>query len=688
MNAALGLDSPLSALVRLGPLDLQRLKRLSVLTVQDLLLCMPYGVEQYGQPLAVDELKAGSLATVIGSLEWVHARHAPWRRGGRTEALLVDDRGTGLRLVWFNRPYLARTLAAGDRVVVAGKVAASRYPPGREMVNPQQEPMPTLSAPRLGGLRPRYHLTAGLTQAKLEGWIGQVLPLADQVPDSLPEEVRARRSLVSIGEAIGAGHKPADEAAWAAARRRMAFTDLFELQAGFLLAKGRLVRERATPIPYVQGVIDTLKGHLGFDLTKAQRRCIWEIFQDLEQARPMNRLLNGDVGSGKTAVAAAAVAMTHAANLQSIVMAPTDILARQHLLKFRHDLEPAFADLKVELLVSRQGAAERRRVLAAAASNQCGLLVGTHAVIEESVQMASLGLVIVDEQHRFGTSQRELLRTKSGSSHPHFLAMTATPIPRSLALALYGEMELSIMDEMPPGRAPVETRVRLGEARAEAYELIRREVALGHQAFIICPLVEESEALAVKAATAEFDRLRQDVFPDLRLALVHGRMRDKDRVMEDFRSGLADVLVATPVIEVGVDVPNATVMVVEGADHFGLAQLHQFRGRVGRGSAPAHCLLLADEAGVRGLDRLDLMTRIYDGFELAREDMRLRGAGQLMGARQHGVSDAAMDALLSPELLNEARLEAELLARQDPSFERWPELRAAIARRTERMSIS
>jgi ATP-dependent DNA helicase RecG len=407
----------------------------------------------------------------------------------------------------------------------------------------------------------------------------------------------------------------------------------------------------------------------------------------MEKPVPMNRLLNGDVGSGKTAVAAACVAMTHAAGLQSVVMAPTEILARQHLHRFRTYLEASFPGLIVELLVSSQSAAERRRVKTAAASGHCALVVGTHALIEEDVEFMDLGLAVVDEQHRFGTRQRELLRAK-GRGRPHFLAMTATPIPRTLALASYGEMSVSVIDEQPPGRTPVETQVVEPDQRRRAYDLVREQVLAGRQAFVICPLIDESDTVVARSATAEFERLQKDVFPDLRMGLVHGRLKAKDEVMREFVSGEVQVLVATAVVEVGVDVPNATVMMIEGADRFGLAQLHQFRGRVGRGAGQSHCLLLTDDPSEPALNRLNLVTRIRDGFKLAEEDMRIRGMGELMGSRQHGMSDLAMQALQQPELLSEVRQEAESLLEVDPGFKQNPLLKAAVARRLDLTSIS
>ncbi len=344
-------------------------------------------------------------------------------------------------------------------------------------------------------------------------------------------------------------------------------------------------------------------------------------------------------------------------------------------------------DLKVELLVGSQSAAERRRVRASAASGHCALVVGTHALIEDDVEFVSLGLAVVDEQHRFGTRQRERLRAK-GRGRPHFLAMTATPIPRTLALALYGEMSISVMDELPPGRTPVETKVIDPEHRVDAYNLVRAEVAAGRQVFVICPLIEESEQLAVRSATAEFERLKKDIFPDLRLDLIHGRLKQKDDVMQRFVSGETQVLVATAVVEVGVDVPNASVMMIEGAERFGLAQLHQFRGRVGRGAAKSYCLVLTDDPSDPVLDRLNLLTRIRDGFKLAEEDMRMRGIGELMGPRQHGMTDAAMQALKQPDLLHEVRQEAEAIVQADPGLAKHPLLRDAVARRLEVTSIS
>jgi len=683
------LDRPVSALPDIAEANEKRLRKLGIETIRDLLLTLPFGWETYGGPAPIDSLVPGSQATVVGTVQSIGAKVSRNKRIKLTEALIRDDSDTVLTVAWFNQPFVARQLHAGDRVALAGVVKAG-YRTDFQMQNPHYERLDAdedAVPSRVGGLMPKYHLVDGLSSKKIARWVESALPLADQLEDLLPVEVRDNHRLLPVAEAVRRGHKPENDDDYAKARRRMVFAELFELQTAFALMRAKIAAEPATAIPYRQEVIDAFKAGLGFELTRAQRKATWDAFQDMAKTVPMNRLLNGDVGSGKTAVAAACVAMAHAAGMQSVVMAPTEILARQHLQKFRAYLEDSFSDLKVELLVSSQSAPERRRVRAAAASGHCALIVGTHALIEDDVEFVSLGLAVVDEQHRFGTRQRELLRAK-GSGRPHFLAMTATPIPRTLALALYGEMATSVIDELPPGRTPVETKVIDPENRDEAYNLVRAEVAAGRQAFVICPLIEESEQLAVRSATAEYDRLQKDVFPDLRLGLIHGRLKDKDEVMQRFVSGEIQVLVATAVVEVGVDVPNATVMMIEGAERFGLAQLHQFRGRVGRGAAKSYCLVLTDDPSEPVLDRLSLLTRIRDGFKLAEEDMRMRGIGELMGPRQHGMTDAAMQALEQPELLSEVRQEAESILQSDPGLEMHSHLKAAIARRLEVTSIS
>ena len=683
------LDAPVDSLRDVGSANKKLLDKLGIKTVRDLLLYLPFGWETYAES-GVSGLVPGTQASVVGTILSIKLVTTSRRHMRIVEAQVADDSGAQMRVAWFHSPFILKQLHAGDRVAFAGVVDKNRFQGQPGMVNPRHERLDGRSGegPKtVGGLTPKYHVVQGITSRKIAELLEQVLPLADRLEDLLPAEVRERHHLLDIAEAVRRGHKPQGSEDYVAARRRMTFAGLFELQAAFAMMRASIAAEPATPIPFRQDVGDAFKGGLGFELTVAQRRATRDAFRDMQQSMPMNRLLNGDVGSGKTAVAAACAAMAHAAGMQTVVMAPTEILARQHLRKFRTYLEDTFPGLTVELLVSGLSAPERRRVRIAAASNHCALVVGTHALIEDDVEFANLGLAIVDEQHRFGTRQRELLRGK-GVGRPHFLAMTATPIPRTLALTLYGEMDLSAIDEMPPGRTPVDTRVIETEDRDDAYDIVRREVAEGHQAFVICPLIEESEALAARSATAEFERLQKEVFQDLRLGLIHGRLKEKDEVMQRFVRGEIQVLVATAVVEVGVDVPNATVMMIEGADRFGLAQLHQFRGRVGRGAARSYCLLLSDDPTDAATQRLRLVARINDGFALAREDMERRGVGQLMGPHQHGDADTAMDALRQPELLSEVRSEAERILAEDPGFERHPLLKATVAKRLELVSIS
>jgi len=677
--------TPVTELPKIRPVEIHALRRMGIETVGDLLLHLPFRWESFGAPVLVRNAVHDEQVTVIGTLTAVDRKVSRYKRVALTEGALRDESGAILKVTWFKMPWIARDYRVGDRVVLAGKLRADGF--GYQMVNPRVEKLDPAAGPaRVGGEMPRYHLSGGISDKKITDLVAHALPAAEEMVDIVPAAVRDRQGLLSIADAVRAGHRPERPADWKLAVRSLQFQDLLVIQLAQLVSNRRLSTEPARPIPYRQDVIEAFKAGLGFELTGAQRRATWEIYRDLALAAPMNRLLNGDVGSGKTAVAAAAVAMTHAAGLQSVVMAPTEILARQHLHKFRAYLEQTFPGLSVELLVSGLPAAERRRVVTAVASGHTALLVGTHALIEDAVEIADLGLAVVDEQHRFGTRQREQLRSK-GTGRPHFLAMTATPIPRSLALALYGDMSLSTLDELPPGRTPIQTSVLTPAERGDAEALIRREVAAGRQAFVICPLIEESEKLEVKAATAEHLRL-QTVFPGLRVALVHGRLKEKDAVMRGFAAGEYDILVATAVVEVGVDIPNASVMLIEGAERFGLAQLHQFRGRVGRGAAASHCILLSDDPGDKALDRLHLLARENDGFELARMDMKQRGMGELMGARQHGMSDLMMQALLEPELLNQAHLEAKSLFAEDPGLESQPGLLAAVEERLEMTSVS
>ncbi|HEY7094735.1 MAG TPA: ATP-dependent DNA helicase RecG, partial [Ktedonobacterales bacterium] len=542
-----------------------------------------------------------------------------------------------------------------------------------------------------GRLVPVYPLTEGLHPKAMRRFTKWAVDhCAPFVPDVVPGSIRAHARLMTAPEAIAQIHYPDNERMLAAARRRLAFDELFLIQLGMLTRRANF-RDgpEAVPLPVPESLIftdvptdesapsATLEGQglwpltascfeasLPFRFTGAQRRAIREILADLRASRPMCRLLQGDVGSGKTVVAAAALLATTANGYQGALLAPTEILAEQHYRGLSALLAPF--GLKVVLLTGSQKAKERTAARTALANGEAAVAIGTHALIQEGIEFKRLGLAVVDEQHRFGVEQRDALRQKG--HNPHMLVMTATPIPRTLALTLYGDLDVSTLDEAPPGRLPVITRWRAGGQRQEAYELVREEATQGRQAYIICPLVEESEALEAKSAIKEFERLKRDVFPDLRLGLAHGQLRpaEKDRVMRAFRDGDLDVLVATAVVEVGVDVPNATVMLIEDAERFGLSQLHQFRGRVGRGSLQSYCYLLSESSSMVASERLGILERTTDGFKLAEEDLRLRGPGDFFGTRQSGLPELKVATMADTQLLVEARVEAEELWKRDP----------------------
>jgi ATP-dependent DNA helicase RecG len=584
----------------------------------------------------------------------------------RVTAKLAD--GTGwVRITWFNT-WVAKQIALGDRIAISGKPDEGFST--LSFTNPEWERSGG-AALSTGRLVPVYPLTKGLAQKSVRGITRAALDATrSTIVEFLPLSLREERDLLDLGAAYEQAHYPDSYADLEQAQRRLAFDTLLLLQLGLLRRRAERVSATGIPLAPAVGALHNFTRGLPFRLTSAQERALREIVADLSRPAPMGRLLQGDVGSGKTAVAAAAAVIAVANAAQVAVMAPTEILAEQHY----HNLRGLYAHLpekeapRVALLTGSTSAAARRELMPALASGDIDLLVGTHALIQPEVTFQRLALIVIDEQHRFGVRQRAELIAKARGPEPHVLAMSATPIPRTLNMVLNGDMDVSIIDELPPGRIPIDTRRYIGIDRSLAYDLVRQQVGAGRQVFVICPLIEESEITDAKAATAETERLRRDVFPDLRIATLHGRMssREKDRVMTAFRDGESDILVSTSVIEVGIDVPNATVMLVEGADRFGLAQLHQFRGRVGRGGNRSYCLLLADQSSPDGEARLQLMTESNDGFVLAEKDLDLRGPGDFIGTRQSGLPEMAwVDGSFDTRLLDEARQTAEQIIGRD-----------------------
>jgi ATP-dependent DNA helicase RecG len=674
------IDSPITALKGVSRTTLSRFARLGVHTVRDLLFHFPYRYNDFANIRPISQLVVGEEQTVLATV-WSAAETTIGRRLKGTEAIVGDETGT-LRVIWWGQRYIARQLRSGARVALSGKVSV--YRGQRQMESPEYEALASDDLIHTGRLVPVYPLTKGLWPRVVRRLIREALDnFADNVPDPMPSELKERLRLWSLPYALRQMHYPESLETAQMARRCLAFGELLTIQLG-VLKRRRVWQEsgRAYPLALRQEDIDGFLSSLPFTLTQAQRRVMGEMAADIGREVPMSRLLQGDVGSGKTVVATVGLLAAVASGCQGAMMAPTEILAEQHyrticaLLGDGQEPGGAFRPpymekpLRVVLLIGSLRGREKAVAQEAIARGEVDIAIGTHALIQAEVAFPRLGLVVVDEQHRFGVMQRAALRAKGLS--PHVLVMTATPIPRTLALTVYGDLDVSLIDEMPPGRKVVKTIRALPHERDEVYGFVREEVAKGRQAYIICPLVEESEAIAAKAAVQEYEYLARDVFPDLRLGLVHGRLASAGREaeMRSFRDGDLDILVSTAVVEVGIDVANATVMLVEGADRFGLSQLHQFRGRVGRGEHQSYCILLAENPSEEAQERLSLMETIYDGFRLAEEDLRLRGPGEYFGTRQTGMPDLKVARLSDIDLIERARAEAARLLEGDPSLAR------------------
>jgi ATP-dependent DNA helicase RecG len=651
---------PVTVIAGIKEANAKKLLRLQIVTVDDLIHFFPRRYIDYSALKTIDQLFFGEEVTVIGTVLEVRMRET--RRGIRIVEMVVSDDTGSVQANWFNNPYIQRQFRVGDQIAVSGRLGEYL---GRLIFT-----QPTVEAlkPEMlntGRVVPMYRLTEGVTPGALRSLIKKTLDeYLPGMPDTLPPYIRQRTNLPNIETALRNIHFPDTLTNLERARRRLAFDEFLLVQLGVLRQRQRWQAVPAKPLPASDEAIAQLVGTLPFGLTAAQQRAISDISGDMGKPVAMSRLLQGDVGSGKTLVAAVAAQIAVANGKQAAMMAPTEILAEQHFRTFSRLFAPV--GVQVRLLTGSVPKSDKAAIKTDIESGRARIIVGTHAVIQDDVRFNNLALVVVDEQHRFGVGQRAALRQKG--TNPHMLVMTATPIPRTLSLTLYGDLDLSVLDEMPPGRQPIITHWRQPLERERTYTFVRSQVQAGRQAFIICPLVEESDKLEAKSAIEEHARLQRDIFPDLRLSLLHGRMKgnEKEEVMRSFLNHETDILVSTSVVEVGIDVPNATVMLVEGANRFGLSQLHQFRGRVGRGEYASYCFLLADSSSQEGEQRLSIIEQTLDGFRLAEEDLKLRGPGEFFGTRQSGLPDLKVANLGDVKVLEDARREAQEIFARDP----------------------
>jgi len=667
----MNLATPLDKIKGVGPKTAEQLRMAGLQTVGELITFLPRKHEDFSEVVTIDAIKPGK-CTIKARAEAVEVRNV--RRGmGVTSATLSD--GTGkLKAVWFNQPYRATQLkSAGQEFYFSGEFEFryNRY----QLTNPSVEQVKDVPV-QTDRILPIYPQIKGLKSQLVRKILAELRPLMTMLPETLPPDVVAREKLVSYSEALLGLHFPKSSADIARAKERLAFEELFGLLLASQLNRQENARLEGWPIPFDQPSVKKFVGELPFRLTNAQRMAAWEIIQDLGQLRPMNRLLQGDVGSGKTVVAGIAALSAARAGFQVALMAPTEILARQHAETLSQLLQPF--GVTVGLLIGSVKGKARQTLTEQIAGGVVQVVVGTHALIQDSVAFHALGFVVIDEQHRFGVAQRQKLLEKSAKM-PHLLSMTATPIPRSLQLTVFGELDVSILNERPQNRKAIITKLVSPVSRARTYQLIDAEIAKGRQAYVICSLIDESDTSDKKSVEAEHRKLKNSVFGHRTIGLLHGRMKpdEKEQVMSDFKAGNYDILVSTTVVEVGVDVPNATVIMIENADHFGLAQLHQLRGRVGRGEHQSHCYLMLSDTKAPS-QRLRELERSHDGFRLAEVDLRLRGPGEIYGRMQHGALNLQIASLADTKAIARAGKAAKAFASSHMDLGQYKHLAAAV----------
>lgn len=668
------LGSPVTAVKGVGTELAKKLAVLGIKTVGELVDYLPRRYEDYSQVVPIRDTQPGAV-TIKAVVKQASGRYV--RRGMHiTEAVVSDDTGS-MRLVWFNQPYRANGLKPGAEYYFSGMFELAHQ--HMQMTSPSAELVADFTV-NTARIVPVYRETKGLTSKQIRKCIGACRHVVAMLPETLPAWLVQSQKLMSRHQAVLAMHFPDSSEQLAEARRRLGFEEVFELSLAALLNKQELAHDEAVVIPFDEQLAKTFVGHLPFTLTDAQRKAVWQIYQDLQAASPMNRLVEGDVGSGKTVVSTMAALMTLAAGYQAAFMAPTELLARQHADTIYKLLQPLGMEAELLLLVGALSAAQKTQAQAAIAAGKARFIVGTQALIQDKVDMHKLGLVVIDEQHRFGVEQRKSLMAKAGHM-PHLLSLTATPIPRSLALTLYGELDISILDAKPAGRQPIHTEIISPNSVGPLYDDIRAELKAGRQMFVVCPLIAESATVDAHSAEKIYEQYRSKEFKAFRVGLLHGKMKadEKNAIMQQFVSHSLDVLVSTTVIEVGVDVPNASVMLIQSAERFGLAQLHQLRGRVGRGSQQSYCYLMMGDSKAPSR-RLRALEASQDGFKLAELDLELRGPGAIYGQMQHGALDLRVAKLTDVKLIAAARAAAAEFIRTGENLLHYKELHAHVSR--------
>jgi ATP-dependent DNA helicase RecG len=716
----MNLTTSIEKIPGIGPAYQKKLKRLGIKTIQDLLFHFPHRYEDFSNIISIAGIKLNENCSVWGKILEIKNNRTWKKKMILTKAVIQDSTGA-VGAIWFNQPYLLNVLKEGEIVALSGKAVLGKNGlylsnPAYEKINPRT---PDLRTMHTGRIVPVYPETEGLSSRWLRSILKPLLiKFKDALPDPLPEEVRKEEGLLPLKKAIWQVHFPDSLELAKKAKERFSFEELFFIQLWVLKERMRLAKEKALAIPLNLELMQEFVKKLPFKLTDAQKKSAWQILKDLEKTRPMNRLLEGEVGSGKTVVAAMAALNVIRAGWQVALMAPTEILAKQHFKTVWEML----SDFKIDIglltgksdkffskkLKNQSIEISRKKLLEKTERGEIDFLIGTHALIQDRVKFGKLALVILDEQHRFGVEQRARLCSAKALAFadrqpaiPHLLSMTATPIPRTLALTIYGDLDLSLIDQLPRGRKKIKTSVIPPEDRKKAYNFIKKEIKRGRQAFVICPRIEKSETpntkletnsgpqtpnkknlgwSEVKAVKEEYERLSKEVFPDLKVGMLHGKMPglEKEKIMQDFKNKKIDILVSTSVVEVGVDIPNATIMMIEGTERFGLAQLYQFRGRVGRSKYQSYCFLFTESPAKKTHQRLKALITCENGFELAEKDLQIRGPGDFAGKRQWGIPDMVMDSLKDIHLVEKTRECAKEILIEDPYFKKYPSLKAKL----------